>query len=78
MSTGHIALLRAVNLGSHNKVAMAELRTCLEAQGFSGVRTLLQSGNIVFGGTRRSWETVCPLSPRYWTWASAAVVALGL
>ena len=53
MSTGHIDLLRAVNLGSHNKVAMAELRTCLEAQGFSGVRTLLQSGNVVFGGGRR-------------------------
>jgi uncharacterized protein (DUF1697 family) len=53
VSTAHIALLRAVNLGSHNKVAMAELRACLEAQGFSGVRTLLQSGNVVFGGGRR-------------------------
>ena len=26
MTTAHIALLRAVNLGSHNRVAMAELR----------------------------------------------------
>jgi uncharacterized protein (DUF1697 family) len=51
--TAHIALLRAVNLGSHNKVAMAELRACLERQGFTGVRTLLQSGNVVFGGGRR-------------------------
>jgi uncharacterized protein (DUF1697 family) len=53
VSTAHIALLRAVNLGSHNKVAMAELRACIEAQGFTGVRTLLQSGNAVFGGGRR-------------------------
>jgi uncharacterized protein (DUF1697 family) len=53
VTTAHIALLRAVNLGSHNKVAMAELRACLEAQGFTGVRTLLQSGNAVFGGGRR-------------------------
>ena len=53
MTTAHIALLRAVNLGSHNKVAMAELRACLEAQGFTGVRTLLQSGNAVFAGGRR-------------------------
>ena len=53
MTTTHIALLRAVNLGSHNKVAMAELRACLEAQGFTNVRTLLQSGNVVFSGGRR-------------------------
>jgi uncharacterized protein (DUF1697 family) len=51
--TAHIALLRAVNLPGHNKVAMAELRTCLEQQGFTAVRTLLQSGNAVFGGGRR-------------------------
>jgi uncharacterized protein (DUF1697 family) len=50
--TAHIALLRAVNLGSHNKVGMAELRACLEQQGFVRVRTLLQSGNVVFGGGR--------------------------
>ena len=50
--TAHIALLRAVNLGSHNKVGMADLRTCLERQGFVGVRTLLQSGNVVLGGGR--------------------------
>jgi uncharacterized protein (DUF1697 family) len=53
VTTTHIALLRAVNLGSHNKVAMAELRACLEAHGFTGVRTLLQSGNAVFRGGRR-------------------------
>ncbi len=47
-----IALLRAVNLAGRNRVAMAELRGCLEAQGFQGVRTLLQSGNVVFGGSR--------------------------
>ena len=40
--TVHVALLRAVNLGCHNKVGMADLRTCLEQQGFVGVRTLLQ------------------------------------
>ena len=50
--TAHIALLRAVNLGSHNKVGMADLRTCLERQGFVGVRTLLQSGNVILGGGR--------------------------
>ncbi len=44
----HIALLRAVNLGGKTMVAMAELRAMAEALGFAGVRTLLQSGNLVF------------------------------
>src|SRR6266508_1674174 len=48
----HIALLRAVNLGSHNKVAMAELRELLGRLGFSEPRTLLQSGNLVFRTAR--------------------------
>jgi uncharacterized protein (DUF1697 family) len=48
--TTHIALLRAVNLGPHNKVAMADLRGLCEDLGFTDVRTLLQSGNVVFDG----------------------------
>jgi uncharacterized protein (DUF1697 family) len=43
-----VALLRAVNLGSHNKVAMADLRKLADGCGFSNARTLLQSGNLVF------------------------------
>jgi uncharacterized protein (DUF1697 family) len=43
-----VALLRAVNLGPHNKIAMADLRSLVEGCGFAKVRTLLQSGNVVF------------------------------
>jgi len=50
----HIALLRAVNLGSHNKVPMAELRRTFTDIGFTNARTLLQSGNVVFAGDGRS------------------------
>jgi enamine deaminase RidA (YjgF/YER057c/UK114 family) len=46
--TTHIGLLRAVNLGSHNKVAMADLRALVGALGLAQPRTLLQSGNLVF------------------------------
>jgi uncharacterized protein (DUF1697 family) len=46
--TVHIALLRAVNVGGHQQVAMADLRDLLTRLGFSGVRSLLQSGNLVF------------------------------
>jgi uncharacterized protein (DUF1697 family) len=46
--TRWVALLRAVNLGSYNKVAMADLRALLESLGYDDVRTHLQSGNVVF------------------------------
>lgn len=48
-----IALLRAVNLAGKNKVAMADLRAMAEALGFTGVGTLLQSGNLLFGDPKR-------------------------
>jgi uncharacterized protein (DUF1697 family) len=56
--TVQIALLRAVNLPSHGKVAMAELRDLVEGLGFTDVRTILQSGNVVFrsGGSGAELE----------------------
>jgi uncharacterized protein (DUF1697 family) len=48
----YIALLRAVNIGSHNKVSMAALRDLLGKLGFSEPQTLLQSGNTVFGSSK--------------------------
>jgi uncharacterized protein (DUF1697 family) len=41
-----VALLRGVNLGGR-KVVMSELRAACEAAGFSDVRTLVASGNLV-------------------------------
>jgi uncharacterized protein (DUF1697 family) len=52
----HIGLLRAVNLGSHNKVSMADLRAFMTALGLSEPQTLLQSGNIVFRSDTSSAE----------------------
>lgn len=49
-----VLLLRGVNVGKGNRVPMAELRDLLEAQGFTAVRTLLNSGNALFGATRGS------------------------
>jgi uncharacterized protein (DUF1697 family) len=51
--TTYIALLRAVNLGAHNKVAMADLLGFFTQLGFESPRTLLQSGNAVFRGIGR-------------------------
>ena len=46
--TIRIALLRGVNVGGAKKVAMADLKAMVEALGFTEVKTLLQSGNVVF------------------------------
>lgn len=46
--TKHVAFLRGINVGKAKRVAMADLRRELEAAGFEGVKTLLQSGNVVF------------------------------
>jgi uncharacterized protein (DUF1697 family) len=46
----HIGLLRAVNLGSHNKIAMQDLRDLITGLGLRDATTLLQSGNVVFAG----------------------------
>src|SRR5262245_3638818 len=42
-----VALLRAVNLGSHNKIAMADLKAVAEGCGLTQARTLTLSGNLV-------------------------------
>ena len=47
----HIALLRGINVGGHKKIAMSDLRRFVEGLGFDDVRSLLQSGNLVFRGT---------------------------
>jgi uncharacterized protein (DUF1697 family) len=47
MTIVHVALLRAVNVGGRS-LAMADLRAVAEGLGFTNVRTLLQSGNLVF------------------------------
>ena len=51
----YIALIRGINVGGHKQVKMAELKTKCESLGLRDVRTLLQSGNVVFrtsGGDR--------------------------
>jgi uncharacterized protein (DUF1697 family) len=52
MARGWVALLRGVNLGSRNKVPMAELRDVFEAAGAEAVRTYIQSGNVLFEHAR--------------------------
>src|SRR5947209_4653005 len=52
-----VALLRGINLGPARRVPMQALRELLTGAGFEGVRTYLQSGNVVLSG-ERSTESV--------------------
>jgi uncharacterized protein (DUF1697 family) len=47
----HVVLLRGINLGSRNRIAMPELRALLTDAGFEDVQTYLQSGNVVLTST---------------------------
>jgi uncharacterized protein (DUF1697 family) len=51
--TRYAALLRGINLGSRNRVAMPALRELFEAMGFTDVETYVQSGNVVFSATSK-------------------------
>ena len=44
----HVALLRGINVGGRNRVAMADLRHVVESLGHGDVATYIQSGNVVF------------------------------
>jgi uncharacterized protein (DUF1697 family) len=44
----HVALLRGINVGGHNKVAMSDLRAIMTSLGHGEVATYIQSGNVVF------------------------------
>ena len=48
----YLALLRGINVGGRNKVAMADLRDLAGALGHADVSTYIQSGNLLFSSTR--------------------------
>jgi len=54
----HIALLRGINVGGRNKVAMAELRDVVAGLGHTGVSTYIQSGNVVFTSDEADTEAL--------------------
>ncbi len=49
-----VVLLRGVNVGKGNRVRMAEFKALLENQGYTDVKTLLNSGNAVFASPSRA------------------------
>lgn len=56
MTVTWVALLRGINVGRNKRIAMADLRAMLVALGNGDVRTLGQSGNLVFSSAQRKAE----------------------
>ena len=46
----YVALLRGINVGTAKRVPMADLRDLFAGLGYKDVKTLLNSGNVVFSG----------------------------
>ena len=43
----YLVMPRGINVGTRNRVPMAELRAMLADEGYAGVATVLQSGNVI-------------------------------
>lgn len=56
----HVALLRGINVGKAKRVAMADLKAVVAGLGHTNVRTLLNSGNVVFDSPRKLTSAAGP------------------
>jgi len=56
--TTWIVLLRGVNVGGANRLAMADLRELVTTLGHEGVSTYIQSGNVVMTSSRSDRATM--------------------
>jgi len=54
MMPTYVAVLRGINVGPGKIVKMERLRASFEALGFGGVRTYVQSGNVIFESEQKS------------------------
>ena len=52
----YILLLRGINVGGKNKVAMSELKALLEGLNFQNVHSYINSGNFFFNSSLRKEE----------------------
>lgn len=51
----YISLLRGINVGGNNIIRMADLKSAFEKMGFEGVKTYIQSGNVIFNSEEKDF-----------------------
>jgi len=54
----YVALLRGINVGGKNMMAMPRLRATFEQMGLTDVSTYINSGNVIFKDSRREPATI--------------------
>jgi uncharacterized protein (DUF1697 family) len=60
VTSTRVALLRGINVGKAKRIPMADLRRVVESLGFGDVRTLLNSGNVVFSVPEKTRGDIAP------------------
>lgn len=77
----YVILMRGINVGGKNKVSMAELRRCLEGQGFENVKTYINSGNVLLESKQSPRQIVSQIEdmlPARFTLDSSIIKILAL
>jgi len=54
----HVALLRGVNVGGANRLAMADIRALFADAGAADIETYIQSGNVVFSASLSEAQSI--------------------
>ena len=57
----YILLLRGINVGGKNKVAMSELKALLESLNFENVQSYINSGNLFFSSNDTLDNCICKI-----------------
>jgi len=73
--------MRGINVGGKNKVPMAELKKCLEEEGFTEVVTYIASGNVIVKTAKTATQTKIAIEkalPKYFKLDSELIKVLVL
>jgi uncharacterized protein (DUF1697 family) len=54
----YVAFLRGINVGGHKLIKMEDLAKMFAAMGFSHIRTIIASGNVLFESSEKEEETL--------------------
>lgn len=57
----YVALLRGINVGGNNSIKMDALKAAFEKSGYSNVRTLIASGNVIFESSEKNQEQMAKM-----------------
>ena len=58
--TKYVAFLRAINVGGHTIIKMADLKRMFESFGLENVQTYIQSGNVIFESDDENGDSLEP------------------